>query len=303
MRNTAVVIITLVLGTGSLANLRGQSTTEPAKRPAFEVASVKRVVGDRRNGSMPMPRIDRFSTTSATLRLLIQSAYRRRLSENRIIVNGPRWIDSEDFDIDAKIEDGAGTVETLYLPDGKGSPGLANLMLRALLEERFKLTVHEETRDMPIYALTLARKDRRLGPKLIKSDVDCGRVMAERIHALEKTGDFPPLLPGQVFQCASGGPPGRLFGNNVSMQSLSDVLTSSVNRGADSPVTRPVMDRTGLEGNFNLTLEWAPDAIRAEARGVSIFTALQEQLGLKLEPARGLVDVIVIDHVELPTSD
>jgi len=174
-------------------------------------------------------------------------------------------------------------------------------MLRTLLEERFKLVVHQETRDLPIYALTLARSDGKLGPKLVRSDVDCDKVIAELAEAIRKTGRPPLGPPGQAPPCSTGGPPGKFTGNDITMQMLADVLIASVNRM--DAVDRVVVDRTGLSGGFDLTLEWTPDELVAASSGASIFTALQEQLGLKLEPTRGPVEVIVIDHVERPTPD
>ena len=281
---------------GSFADAQG---TE--KKPAFEVASVKPNNSGPVRNSIFMPRTDRFQQNNVTLRQLVRSVYRRRPFESPQVVGGPGWVDSDRFDITAKIEDGAGSLEQLYIPDGKGSPGLALLMLRTLLEERFKLVVHQETRDLPIYALTLARSDGKLGPKLVRSDVDCDKVIAELADAIRKTGRPPLGPPGQAPPCSTGGPPGKFTGNDITMQMLADVLISSVNRM--DAVDRVVVDRTGLSGGFDLTLEWTPDELSAASSGASIFTALQEQLGLKLEPTRGPVEVLVIDQVQRPTPD
>lgn len=296
MKFQQLACVVAAMSIGSLAGAQGQQT-----KPAFEVASVKpNNSGPVRNSSF-MPRTDRFQQNNVTLRQLVRSVYRRRAFETPQVVGGPGWVDSDRFDITAKIEDGAGTLEQLYIPDGKGSPGLALLMLRTLLEERFKLVVHQETRDQPIYALTLARSDGKLGPKLVRSDVDCDKVIAELADAIKKTGRPPLGPPGQAPPCSTGGPPGKFTGNDITMQMLADVLIASVNRM--DAVDRVVVDRTGLSGGFDLTLEWTPDELSAASSGASIFTALQEQLGLKLEPTRGPVEVIVIDHVERPTPD
>lgn len=275
----------------------------PHQPVAFEVASIKpNNSGDARRG-MSMPRTDRFQQTNVTLRDLLENAYRTRAFQHVQVVGGPSWMDTSRFDITARIEDGAGTLEELYLPDGKGSPGRAILMLRTLLEERFKLAVHTETREMPIYALTLARSDGRWGPKLARSPIDCEKALAEQADAIRKTGRPLPVLPGQGPPCSVGGPPGKFNANDITMQMFADVLTSSVNRAVSTPVTRVVVDRTGLTGYFKFTLEWTPDELSADATGGSIFTALQEQLGLKLEPARGPVEVLVVDRAEPPTPD
>jgi uncharacterized protein (TIGR03435 family) len=296
MKFQQMICFVAVVALGSLAAAQGQQA-----KPAFEVASIKpNNSGAVRNGIF-MPRTDRFQQNNATLRQLVRSVYRRRAFETPQVVGGPGWVDSDRFDITAKIEDGAGTLEQLYIPDGKGSPGRALLMLRTLLEERFKLVVHQETRDLPIYALTLARSDGKLGPKLVRSDVDCEKVIADLADAIRKTGRPPVGPPGQAPPCSTGGPPGKFTGNDITMQMFADVLISSVNRM--DAVDRVVVDRTGLSGGFDLALDWTPDELSAAASGTSIFTALQEQLGLKLEPARGPVDVIVIDRVERPTPD
>jgi uncharacterized protein (TIGR03435 family) len=283
--------------------MHAQSPANSAAHPSFEVASIKpNKSGETRRG-MSMPRTDRFQQINVTLKQLIEGAYGSRAFQNLQIIGGPSWIDKDRFDVTAKIEDGAGTLEQLYMPDGKGSPGLATLMLRRLLEERFKLVVHTEMREMPIYALMLARSDGRLGPKLVRSEIDCEKAMAQQVDALRKTGKPLPLQPGQPPPCSIGGPPGKFAGNDITMRMFADALTTSVNRAISTPVTRVVVDRTGLAGSFKFTLDWSPDELAADASGGSIFTALQEQLGLKLEPARGPVDVLVVDHVEPPTPD
>jgi uncharacterized protein (TIGR03435 family) len=289
----------------SLAGVGAQSNAPASDRPAFEVASVKpNKSRDAGRGSF-VPRVDRFTQTNVTLRQLVQRAYARRAFDTRQIVGGPGWIDSDRFDIIAKIEDGAGSLLALYVPDGKDSPGLAYLMLRTLLEDRFKLAVHSETRDLPIYTLMLARNDGRLGPKLVPSDIDCDRALKEQADALKKTGRPLPVPSGQGPPCSRGGTPGKFIGNDISMLWLADALTEFVNRAnpGSRSVTRVVVNRTGLTGNFDMTLEWTPDELSTDTPGGSIFTALQEQLGLKLVPSRGPVDVLVVDRAERPGPD
>jgi uncharacterized protein (TIGR03435 family) len=130
-------------------------------------------------------------------------------------------------------------------------------------------------------------------------------VLAEQADAMLKTGRLPASPPGQGPPCSRGGPPGKFIGNDITMQMFADALTSSVNRNSlvSASVNRVVVDRTGLQGSFDISLEYSPDELSADPGGGSIFTALQEQLGLKLEPTRGPVDVLIIDHVEQPTPD
>ena len=275
-----------------------------ASPPAFEVASVKpNTSGPVQRGGGPQP--GRFVRTNVTLRQLIQMAYSQQAFDRREISGGPEWIDSERFDIEAKIDDGqAGNLGRLYLPDGKGSPGLAYQMVKALLADRFKLVVHSETSDRPVYALVPARADRRMGPQLQRSAVDCDAVMA----AIVANGRPPgPVKTGGAPPCSMGGGAGRLMGNALTMQQIGNGLSPYVNR--------VVRDRTGMAGNFDLDLAWTPAPgeyaglgpfdhnAPAAAEATSIFTALQEQLGLRLEATTGPVDVIVVDRAERPLED
>jgi uncharacterized protein (TIGR03435 family) len=296
MTNAVRPTICLVLGLSLLA------PTAPAQSPAFEVASVKpNKSGTTERGGGPQP--GRFVRTNVTLRRLIQMAYSQRAFDRREIAGGPSWIDSERFDIEARFGDSAGNLGKLHLPDGKGSPGLAYLMVRTLLAERFKLIVHSETRERPVYALVMARRDRRLGPQLQRSAVDCNVVVAEIVRMGRPV--VPPD-PEKGPPCSVGGRPGYLIGNTVTMAQLGDVISPYVNR--------VVIDRTRLAGNFDVKLGWMPapgerseseafDHGEPPAEAASIFTALQEQLGLKLEATRAPVDVLVIDRVDRPTED
>jgi uncharacterized protein (TIGR03435 family) len=192
-------------------------------------------------------------------------------------------MDSDHFDIDATV-DGSLSLSALYLPDGKGSAGLAYLMLRTLLADRFKLVVHTETQQLPIYALAVARRDGTLGARLRTSDVDCDAVLAEMAR---RGRPVPPTAPGQMPPCSTQTASGHLAANAIPMSQLAEMLSSFAGRETH--------DQTNLRGNFDITLDWTDD--------LSIFTSIQEQLGLKLEPSRGPVDVLVIDRVERPTPD
>jgi uncharacterized protein (TIGR03435 family) len=146
---------------------------------------------------------------------------------------------------------------------------------------------------MPIYELVLARADGRLGPKLQVSSVDC-----EAMRGRGRGGPPPaPPSPTERPMCGIRFSPASLAGGGMPIVQFARVLSQSVQR--------IVVDRTGLTGNYDFDLSWTPDQMArgADATGASIFTALQEQLGLKLDAARGPVDVLVIDHVERPTPD
>jgi uncharacterized protein (TIGR03435 family) len=162
-------------------------------------------------------------------------------------------------------------------------------MLRALLAERFKLVVHHETKEQPVYALVLARPDGKLGAQIKPSTLDCSVQ--------------PP--PGQSNGCgmnsSTNNTTGLMTGRGRSIQDLGDALSNFVTE-------RMVIDRTGLAGAFDFELRWTPDNLRgapnpagaAPSDAPSIFAALQEQLGLKLEAQRAPVEFVVIDKVERP---
>ena len=168
-------------------------------------------------------------------------------------------------------------------------------MLRTLLEQRFHLLVHTEMREVPIYTLRLARTDGNLGPRLTRSTLDCAALLAGRDGA----APLPPQADGRPTCRVSSS--GRSFrGGGSSIGVLAAILPQQVGR--------PVEDRTGLSGLFDFDLEFSAegrdlDAIPVGGDTPSIFTALQEQLGLRLESARAPLDVFVIDRVERPTDD
>jgi uncharacterized protein (TIGR03435 family) len=271
----------LLLSVVTLAQALAQQPPPTAASPSFEVASVKRNNSGTAR-SLGGPTRGHF-IQSGTLHQLIQAAYRRAGFEIRRVSGGPNWMDSDRFDIDATV-DGALSVSALYLPDGKGSAGLAYVMLRTLLADRFKLVVHPETQQLPIYALTMARRDGTLGAQLRQSDVDCDSVLAE----MARTGrSAPPKAPGQMTPCTMQTSAGHLAASAISMSQLAEMLSRFAGRETH--------DQTNLHGAFDITIDWTDD--------LSIFTAIQEQLGLKLEPSRGPVDVLVVDHAEPPTPD
>jgi bla regulator protein blaR1 len=289
----------LVMAAGFLvAGLAAQSPQPPAAGLAFEVASIKpNNSGDGRGMMQNQP--GRFIATNITPRLLIRNAYQLQDFQ---ITGGPGWLASDHFDINAKVPD-----EFRDLPPMRpgAGPGPLQLMIRALLAERFKLAVHNETKDSPIYALVLARSDGKLGPNLKKSETDCAAMFA----AGRGRGAMPPPgppPPGEPMPCgirigpgnmAVGGSPLSQFANSLGM------FTGRV-----------VQDRTGLTGNYDFTLTWTPDQMPqrppgapdlppVDPNGPSLFTAVQEQLGLKLDSQRGPVDVLVIDRAEKPVEN
>ncbi len=250
--------------------------------PAFEVASIRPNTSGNAQGqglAGPQPG-GRFVAMGATLKRLVAAAY-----DDLQIVGGPSWIDSSRFDMNARA---AGDV----------SPNDMRRMLRSLLADRFKLVVHTETRERPIYVLSTARTDRNLGPKLRESDAACAR----------EARTFVPGPPGGPPACGDF----RMGARSLTARGMSMPMFAQVMR---SRVGRPVVDRTGLAAAYDLDLEWTSDlglqqapagsagASELTPEGLSLFTALQEQLGLRLQSDRGLVDVVVIDSAEQPAPD
>jgi uncharacterized protein (TIGR03435 family) len=270
-----------------VAALPAQSVTAVAEK--FELASMKpSTPGADGPGATRLQPGGELAATNITLRELIEYAYQRHAFDEREVSGGPEWIDVDRFDIVAKAR-------TEHTIDADGSLRSTWSMVRTLLADRFKLKVHEEHRNRPIYALMMATTDAKPGPKLRKTDTDCGAVMKEQP---------PALRPGERPPCSMKSPPGRLFVNTAGMPTLAALLSRYVDR--------PVIDRTGLTGRFDLELEaseikappnYKPgpsDLALPPAAGPSIFIAVREQLGLKLEPQTGHVSVIVIDHAERP---
>jgi uncharacterized protein (TIGR03435 family) len=275
----------------------------PQSAPAFEVASIKpNNSGDGRVMMQNQP--GRYIATNVTLRLLIRNAYQLQDFQ---ITGGPSWLASDHFDINAKVPD---EFRAMAPPAPGSGPGPLQLMIRALLAERFKLVVHNETKESPIYALILARSDGKLGPGLKKSVVDCATVFAA---GRGRGGAMPPPpQPGERMQCGMRIGPGNLMGGGALMPQFANTLGMFAGR--------VVVDRTGLEGAYDVDLTWTPDqmpqrppgapdgppqinGVAVDPNGPSLFTAVQEQLGLKLDSQRGPVEMLVIDRAEKPVED
>jgi uncharacterized protein (TIGR03435 family) len=245
----------------------------------FEVASVKPNKSGDRGTRLGMAPNGRLNVINASLKQLITNAYNLRDFQ---VTGGPDWLDVDRFDITAA----AGHE---ILPSPGGPPQELFQMVRNLLADRFKLATHTETGDAPIYQLVLARPDGKLGPKMHPAAVDCAAMMA-------RGGPPPPVPAGQMPPCGTRISDGHMSGRGGDIAQIARTLAGFPGVG------RIVVEKTGLTGSFDIDLDWTQDP-SADAGGPSIFTALQEQLGLKLEPARGQVEVLVIDHAERPTPD
>jgi uncharacterized protein (TIGR03435 family) len=270
--------------------LQAQTPEATAGQPKFEVTSVK----PNKSGN-PLMITDlgklggHFTATNYNLRRLIGLAYKLFPGQTQKTLFGiPDWIDSEHFDIEAETE-GNPTVEQ------------SRLMLQSLLADRFKLVVHHETRQLPVYTLALS-KPGRTGPQL-KPHLDDANCLDTPGSSPPGPGErIPSICGGFSISGQSGGL--REAGSKISMDMLAATLSDLMDR--------PVVNLTGLTGLFDVTYEAAfefrggqivPATASDPSGPPSIFTALQEQLGLKLESQTGAVDVLVIDHVERPSEN
>jgi uncharacterized protein (TIGR03435 family) len=284
-----------------LAGLVETPTSGP-DAPRFEVASIKRnILGGGSPGGSRTFVTGQVRTTNATLRMLVRMAYRLGLTEE--IVGGPPWIDTYGFDVDARPAKPVTLAESSY-------------MMRTLLAERFKLVARRESREGPVYALVLTRRDGALGPQITRPAGECVMTIPAFAQAGAKSSAPPQLgarpAPGSPGRRCGVGPDGdTMKAGSVTMTTLVTLLTPLLDR--------PVVDKTGLTGPFDFDLRYdgaatsfpgrgratavAPDVPSDPAHAPSIFTALQEQLGLRLDPQRGAVDVLAVLSAELPTEN
>ena len=276
----------LVSGPDLHARPQSPANSELA-RPRFEVASVKTNKSGDGGSRINVEPGGRFTATNTTLRNLIRQSFQLQDFQ---ITGGPDWMGSEHFDIVAKAD-------AEIPPTPPGVIGPMQLMVQSLLEERFKLAVHQEKRDLPIYALVVARSGGRLGAKLQSSTVDCQAIMTAATGRSGSPPEPPPSAPSGRPICGMRTTPGQIMGGGFPLSQLASALSRIVQR--------TVVDRTGLVGNFDLELAYTPDQMPQglDPNGPSIFTAVQEQLGLKLDSIRGPVDVLVIDGVTHPAED
>jgi len=287
------------------------AVTIGAQTAGFEVASIKPSNPNPTGplGATPyvLPALGRLTAQNTSLRILVMAAYQKQPFQ---IVGGPPWFNSDKFDINAKAVDGTLTTDQMLEA------------LKTLLADRFKLKLHTETRDVPIYALVLARSDGKLGAKLKGSADDCPdyKVLQQKqLEALAKGGigalaaaaskPDEPCSITSVPQTTPGAIGMKLRGQGMELLTL--LLTQLTGR--------PVADKTGLKGLFDIKLVWTPGAEAppspfgpnpngpppppVDDSAPTIFTAIQEQLGLRLEGSKGPVDVVVIDSAEKPSEN
>lgn len=251
----------------------GLNAASDAPLPSFEVASIKLHVGDPMGARVPIGSgatdPSRWNASNMTAKDLVCEAYGLSYFQ---VTGGPDWAGSERFDISAKVDDAMAT--QLGKLTRREQNQQMSLMLRSLLIDRFKLRVTQETKDAPTYALVIAKG----GPKL-----------------KEATG---------------GTGVGRFGVNNGQVTATSTDISMSNFAGAlSAQLAKPVVDQTGLTGKYDITWHYtmqtglSADASAADTAGPTIFDALQDQLGLKLESIKAPMETITIEHIEEPTPN
>jgi bla regulator protein BlaR1 len=291
---TAIAAIPIVIGTFDSPQLQAhaQGQTRTAGDLAFEVATIRSNKTGRGFEGLNF-RQGRFSATGVSLQELITTAYELQAFE---IFGWPSWATNDRFDIAATMPPAPTGTDPLEAPSRN------RRMLRSLLAERFKLVVHEERREMPVFELVLARDDRRLGARLRPFEGECGDP-SKLGPPPEATFGMPTPSKDPQWCLAFSGM-GRLSAQGTTLSDLTTILARF------PAVRRRVLDRTGLTGRFDFDLEWTPFVTPGPAAsgvppdaGPNLFTALQEQLGLKLESTRETIAVLVIDSVNQPSPN
>jgi uncharacterized protein (TIGR03435 family) len=234
--------------------------------PVFEVATIKPSRPDAQGRGFRVNGRS-FSTMNTSLSDLISFAYG---IQKRQISGAPSWAEADHYDLSAK-------------PEGEGVPNSDQLkiMMRKLVADRFQLKFHRDKKEMAVYTLNVAKT----GAKLTKSEAD------------------PNGLPGLGFRGL-----GAFIARNATLGEFATVMQTTA-------LDRPVLDQTGLPGRYDFTLNWAPDEFQFQGLGIKpavaadansnpdLFTAIQQQLGLKLESAKAPAEILVIDHVEKPSEN
>jgi uncharacterized protein (TIGR03435 family) len=312
----AVLVVPTIVGALSAPAIQAQDTpdwqTKAGGKMAFEVASVKRSTDEQMGPlSVPLDAGDRYHPTGGLFRAdvplwgFIQFAYKLWApaeDQRKEIARLPKWVTTDRYSIEARAA-------------GKPTKDQFRLMVQSLLADRFQLAAHFETRETPVLALTLIKAG-KLGPKLIPHAdgracgdpaASIGSVPAGLIGGADDAGpeNYPPMCDSFVL---IRRPNGTMLGGyrNVAMDQLTGSLSGIIGLG------HTLVDRTGLTGRFDFTLAWAPEPTAApsgapattpEPLGPTPVQALRNQLGLKLEPARAPVKILVIDRVERPSEN
>ncbi len=335
MLGVALLVAATLIAPGCTAPLHAQSAVPDWQKVAgstqeFDVASVRQETGEGRpysnfsldggNAFWVMNKDDvlgpngtLFSARYQTLLRYIVFAYKLNGTEelalrfdyyNGLDLHTPDWVRSDHYDIEARAA-------------GQATKDQMRLMMQSLLAERFKLAVHWERREAPVFALVEATPG-KLGPQLephAASD-DCAKTaFPESSDKNSGTGaggtrttaplSALPIPCGMIAHLPTNSPERRRFGGrNVTMAMLAESMPTQTGLAT---LPRPLIDETGLEGGFDFSIEWTPEDTGqpgdVDSFGAAFREALKQQLGLKLEPKKGPIEVLVIDHAEQPTAN
>lgn len=300
----AFLMIVVVFSCALVVRAQAESASKE-QLPAFEVASIKPDTSNSNMMHVGGPDVSRYTATNVTVRMLIINAFHVK---NFQISGGPSWIDSHKFDIDAKVEDSlAASLERLPKAQQEEQK---RLMLQSLLADRFKLKVSHQTKELPVYALVVAKGGSKL-TEVPPPDAQSDTSTVAGPGGMHGSGPQGPPPGGMMMFLGEGGK-ANLTGKAAPISDLAGTVSQLVGR--------QVLDQTGLKGTYDFTLQWISEngfgggmpappmpgmlaSPMSDTGGASIFTALQEQLGLRLESTKGPVDTIVIQSIEEPTEN
>lgn len=295
---------TLVAAAPPSLSATARLAQEPVASPTtddgtFEVATLKQNKSGERGGGIRRLPGGRVTVTNMAARQLIAFAYGLNLGQFQL-VGGPSWLADDKYDVTAKME---GNPE--WTGPGSEKPDPISVAMRKLLSERFKLKIHKETRELDAYALVMV-KPGTPGPALKPSPTDCKALMEQarqgRLPPQQGPPDFSKPIP-----CSIMGRIGQINFDGFGMTQVANMFVGQAGR--------PIVDRTGLSGTWQFVMTFfqerpqgAPppppgEPIASDPNAPSFFTALQEQLGLKLESTKAPIEVTVIDSAEHPTDD
>jgi uncharacterized protein (TIGR03435 family) len=263
----------LCLFTAFTAGARAQDAVKPSME--FDVSTIHPSQADARGSTLDMG-IDTVTSTNLPVVFLIQFAYNLNSGSTEQIVGIPAWGNKLTYDIRAKA-DAATTTALTHMSPADRMDALRS-MVKAMLQDRFALRTHYEPRQLSVLALRVLPQ----GPKLIPVNDGVSHNGWSGLHN-----------PGA----------GKTQGRDATLKMLADALSTKSEIGG-----KLVVDQTGLKGHYDFDLHWSPQDLRPDASadsasGPSLFTALQEQLGLKLEATKATVDCVVIDHIEQPSPN
>jgi uncharacterized protein (TIGR03435 family) len=292
---TLAIALGLTIATSGRAESPTQNASANAPKFEFEVATIKPSKPGSGPGGYSFPS-GGFKATNVSLQTLVEAAY--HIGDDQVS-GAPKWLNSDRYDVEAKMD--ASAAADLQKLNREEQDAARQQMLQAFLADRLRLTIHRESKEFSVYLLVVAKN----GPKL--QEAKPGDTYGDGI----KSRDGSPLAAGNTRM--TGGRNARtLTAHAVPISTLTQLFLAFLGR--------PVLDKTGLAGKYDFTLTWGPDdnrpptlaggasndsspSVASDSNGPPLLTAIQEQLGLKLESGKGPVEVIVIDHIERPSGN